>query len=119
MPRVKTNVASRRKRKKILKQARGYRGGRSKLICSARETVERALQYAYRDRRNKKRTMRRLWILRINAACRLNGMSYNRFIQGLKRGNVDINRKMLADMAVNDPRSFSKLTDVAKQSLGS
>ncbi len=118
MPRVKTNVASHKKKKKIMKQARGYRGGRSKLVCSARETVERALHYAYRDRRNRKRTMRRLWILRINAACRLNGMSYNRFIQGLKRGNIDINRKMLADMAVNDPKSFSKLTDVAKQSLG-
>jgi large subunit ribosomal protein L20 len=117
MPRVKTSVASRRRRKKMLKAARGFRGGRSKLFCTARETVERALRYAYRDRRNKKRTMRRLWIVRINAACRLNGLSYNRFIQGLKKGNIDVNRKMLADLAVNDPQSFTRLAEVAKESL--
>ncbi|MFQ6104770.1 MAG: 50S ribosomal protein L20 [Candidatus Glassbacteria bacterium] len=117
MPRAKYNVASRRRRKKILKAARGYRGGRSKLYCSAKETVERALRYAYRDRRNRKRTMRKLWIVRINAACRLNGLSYNRFIQGLKKGNIDVNRKMLADLAVNDPKSFTRLTEMAKESL--
>jgi len=117
MPRVKTNVASRKRKKKILKAARGFRGGRSKLLCSARETLERALKYAYRDRRTKKRTMRRLWIVRINAACRTNGLSYNRFIQGLKKGNVDVNRKMLADLAVKDPKSFTMLAEVAKQSL--
>lgn len=117
MTRVKTNVASRKRKKKILKAARGFRGGRSKLICSARETLEKALQYAYRDRRNKKRTMRRLWIVRINAACRLNGLSYNRFIQGLKIGNVTVDRKMLADLAVKDPKSFTMLAEVAKQSL--
>ncbi len=117
MPRVKTKVSSRKRRKKILKAARGFRGGRSKLLCSARETLERALRYAYRDRRVKKRTMRRLWIVRINAACRHNGLSYNRFIQGLKKGNVDVNRKMLAELAVNDPESFTELAEVAKQSL--
>lgn len=117
MPRVKTNVAAHKRRKKILDAARGYRGGRSKLYCVARETVQRALKYAYRDRRAKKRTMRRLWIVRINAACRLNGLSYNRFIQGLRKSNIDVNRKMLADLAVNDPQSFARLTDAAKASL--
>jgi large subunit ribosomal protein L20 len=117
MPRVKSNVAAHKKRKKYLDAAKGYRGGRSKLYCSARETVERALKYAYRDRRVKKRTMRSLWIVRINAACRINGLSYNRFIEGLRRGNVDVNRKMLADLALNDPQSFSRLADEAKAGL--
>ena len=117
MPRVKTNVASHKRRKKFLDAAKGYRGGRSKLYCSARETVEKALKYAYRDRRVRKRTMRSLWIVRINAACRLNGLSYNRFIQGLRKGNIDVNRKMLADLAVNDPQSFTRLADEAKASF--
>jgi large subunit ribosomal protein L20 len=117
MPRVKTNVPSRRRRKKILKAAKGYRGGRSKLVNSARETVQRALKFAYRDRRVRKRMMRRLWIVRINAACRLNGLSYNRFIEGLKRENIGVDRKMLADLAVRDPKSFTRLAEMAKQSL--
>ena len=118
MPRTKNTVAGRARRKKVLKQARGNFQGRSKLYRSARETVERAGVYAYRDRRQKKRNFRALWIARINAAARLNGMSYSRFISGLKMAAVDIDRKMLAEMAVNDASGFSKLADVAKAAWG-
>lgn len=114
MPRSKNTVAARARRKKILKAARGYRGGRHALYRTARETVERALAYAYRDRRTKKRDFRKLWIARINAAARLNGLSYSRFINGLKKADVDINRKMLAEMAVNDQPGFARLAEVAK-----
>ena len=114
MPRVKTNVASHRKRKKILKQAKGYRGGRSKLLCSARETVDRALRYSYIHRKQKKRDFRSLWIMRINAAARENGLSYSRFINGLNKAGVEINRKVLADIAVNDSLAFGKLVELAR-----
>ncbi len=114
MPRVKSSVASRERRKKYLKAAKGQYGGRSKLYRTARESVEKGLQYAYRDRRQKKRDFRKLWIARINAAARLNGLSYNRFISGLKKVEVDINRKMLAEMAVNDRDAFRNLAEMAK-----
>ncbi|HEX5132915.1 MAG TPA: 50S ribosomal protein L20 [Candidatus Krumholzibacteria bacterium] len=114
MPRTKNTVAGRERRKKILKQAKGYRGGRRTLYRTARETVERALAYAYRDRKQRKRHFRSLWIARINAAARINGMSYSRLISGLKLAEVDIDRKMLAEMAVNDSDGFKKLAEVAK-----
>lgn len=116
MPRTKSSVASRERRKKYLKAARGYYGGRSKLYRTARETVERALVFAYRDRRQRKRDFRKLWITRINAAARLNGLSYNRLISGLRRADIDVNRKMLAEMAVNDEAGFKQLADLAKNS---
>jgi large subunit ribosomal protein L20 len=114
MPRTKNTVAGRERRKKILKQAKGFRGGRGTLYRTARETVERALVYAYRDRKQRKRHFRALWIQRINAAARINGLSYSRLISGLKRAEVDIDRKMLAEMAVNDSDGFKRLADVAK-----
>lgn len=114
MPRTKNTVAGRERRKKVLKRAKGFRGGRRTLYRTARETVDRALVYAYRDRKQKKRHFRTLWISRINAAARINGLSYSRFINGLKRAEVDIDRKMLAEMAVNDSDGFRKLADVAK-----
>jgi len=114
MPRTKNTVAGRERRKKVLKLARGFRGGRGTLYRTARETVDRALVYAYRDRKQRKRHFRTLWISRINAAARINGLSYSRFINGLKRAEVEIDRKMLAEMAVNDSDGFKKLADVAK-----
>ena len=118
MPRTKNTVAGRERRKKVLKQAKGFRGGRRTMYRTARETVERAGVYAYRDRRVKKREFRSLWISRINAAARINGLSYSRFINGLKRAAVDIDRKMLAEMAVNDAAGFSRLADVARAASG-
>ena len=117
MPRTKHSVASHRRKKKIMKAARGYVGGRSKLYRTAMEAVNRALAYAYRDRRTRKRDFRRLWIARINAAARLNGLSYSRFISGLKKSDIEINRKMLAELAVNDAECFSKLAEIARESL--
>jgi large subunit ribosomal protein L20 len=114
MPRTKNTVAARAKRKKILKAAKGYVGGRRVLYRTARETVERAMAFAYRDRRRKKRDFRKLWIARINAAARLNGLSYSRFIGGLKKADVDINRKILAELAVSDAEGFKELAEVAK-----
>jgi len=114
MPRTKNSVASRERRKKYLKAAKGFWGGRSKLYRTARESVERALQFAYRDRRTRKRDFRRLWITRINAAARVNGLSYNRFISGLRKAEVDVNRKLLAEMAVNDKDGFRQLAELAK-----
>ncbi len=114
MPRTKNTVAGRARRKRILKAARGYRGGRHALYRTARETVERALVFAYRDRRRKKRDFRKLWIARINAAARLHGLSYSRFIDGLKKAEVDINRKILADLAVNDQEGFARLAELAR-----
>ncbi len=114
MPRTKNTVAGRNRRKSVLKQAKGYRGGRRTLYRTARETVDRALVYAYRDRKQRKRHFRTLWIARINAAARVNGLSYSRFINGLRKAAVDIDRKMLAEMAVNDSDGFRKLADVAK-----
>ena len=107
MPRATNSVASRRRRKKVLKQARGNWGGRSRLFRTAREAVDRAQRYAYRDRRTRKRDLRRLWIVRINAAARLNGLSYSQLIYGLGRAGVEINRKILADLAVRDPEAFA------------
>lgn len=112
--RVKRGKTAHKRHKKYLKQAKGYRGGRSKLYRTARETVERGLCYAYRDRKQKKRNFRKLWIVRINAAARENGMSYSRFMNGLKQNGVDLNRKVLADMAVNDKEAFAKLAELAK-----
>jgi large subunit ribosomal protein L20 len=114
MPRVKSNVQRLKRKNKIMKEARGNRGGRSKLWKAAKETVERGWAYAYRDRRQKKRQFRRLWITRINAAARQHDLSYNRFMSGLKAAGVEINRKVLADLAVRDPDAFAKLTELAK-----
>ena len=117
MPRATNNPAAKARRKKYLKRAKGFVGGKGNQYSAARETVERALAYAYRDRRNKKRDFRRLWITRINAAARLNGMSYSHFINGLKKAEIDIDRKMLADLAVHDQSAFSKLAEAAKGAL--
>jgi large subunit ribosomal protein L20 len=114
MPRVKSNVARLKKKNKIMKEARGNRGGRSKLWKAAKETVERGWAYAYRDRRTKKRNFRRLWITRINAAARQNDLSYNQLVSGLKKAGVEINRKVLADLAVRDADAFTKLAELAK-----
>ena len=118
MPRSTVSVASRRRRKKVLKQARGYFGARSRLFRTAREAVNRAQAYAYRDRRRRKRDFRRLWISRINAAARLNGVSYSQLIHGLAKADIAVNRKMLADLAVRSPDAFSALADRAKEGLG-
>jgi len=117
MARTKHSVTSHKRKKKIMKQAKGFTGGRGKLYRTAKEAVDRSLSYAYRDRRVRKRDFRKLWIARINAAARLNGMSYSRFINGLKRSNIEVNRKVLAEMAVNDSEGFSKLAEIAKGSL--
>jgi len=117
MPRTKHSVASHRRKKKIFKLAKGYTGGRSKLYRTAREAVNRALAYSYRDRKVRKRDFRRLWITRINAAARMHGLSYSRFISGLKKSNIEINRKVLAELAVNDQEGFSKLAEIAKEAL--
>ncbi len=111
--RVKRGVKARKRRKKILKLAKGYRGGRGKLYRSAADAVDKALQYAYRDRRARKRDFRKLWIARINAAARLNNLSYSRFMQGLKRAQVEIDRKILAELAISDPNAFSQLAAIA------
>jgi large subunit ribosomal protein L20 len=116
MPRVKTTVARLKRRNKILRAAKGARGARSKLYKTAKETVERALRYAYRDRRAKKREFRRLWIVRINAGARQHDLSYNQFMAGLKGAGVEINRKVLAELAVSDPAAFGELAAVAKKS---
>jgi large subunit ribosomal protein L20 len=115
MPRVKSNVARLKRKNKVMKLAKGYWGGRSKLWKASKETVERAQKYAYRDRRAKKREFRRLWITRINAAARMNEISYSRLMSGLRRAGVEIDRKILADLAVRDPGAFTKLAEVAKQ----
>jgi large subunit ribosomal protein L20 len=117
MGRARGAPSSRRRRRKILKAAKGYRGSRGKLIRTARETVQRAGQFAYRDRRRRKRDMRRLWIIRINAGARTHGLSYSRFMHGLKEANVEVDRKILADMAVNDSDGFAKLVSIAKGTL--
>jgi len=111
--RVKRGFKARRRRKKILKLAKGYRGGRGKLYRTAADAVDKALQYAYRDRRARKRDFRKLWIARINAAARMNDLSYSRFISGLKQAGVEIDRKILAELAVSDPKAFSHLAAMA------
>ena len=117
MPRVKTGVTAHRRHKKILKLAKGYKGSKSKQFKKANETVMKALYYARRDRRAKKGVFRRLWIARINAAARANGISYSRLIAGLTKAGVEVNRKMLADLAVNDANAFAQLVAVAKENL--
>jgi len=114
MPRVKRAVTAKKKRRTVLEQAKGYYGDRSRRYKSAKEQVQHSLQYQYRDRRNKKREIRRLWIARINAGARLNGLSYSVFMNGLKKAEIDVDRKVLADMAVNDPDGFAKLVELVK-----
>ena len=117
MPRVRCSPASRARRRKILKAAKGYVGGRSRTLKQAKETVERALVYAYRDRKTRKRDFRRLWITRISAGARLNGMSYNRFIEGLKKAGIALDRKILSDLAISDVPGFSTICGEAKAAL--
>ena len=115
--RVKTGVVRTRRHKRLLKQARGFYSGRRKHFRKAKEQLERSLVYAYRDRRQKKRDFRRLWIVRINAAARLNGMNYSTFMHGLKLANIELDRKILADMAMNAPESFTKVADASKAAI--
>jgi len=118
MARIKSGVTTHRRHKKILKLAKGYWGAKSKQFKAANEAVMKALSYAYAGRKLRKRDFRKLWIARINAASRMNGLSYSKFINGLKKAGIEINRKMLADMAVNDDKAFSQLVEVAKQQIG-
>lgn len=115
MPRTKRGSVARKRRKKILKLAKGYYGAKSKLFRVANQQVMKSLTFAYRDRKQKKRDFRKLWIARINAAARIDGISYSRFINGLKKADVQINRKVLAELAVNDKTAFSRLVEVAKE----
>ncbi len=117
MPRVKGGYVTRQRRKKVLKLAKGYFGSKHTLYKTAHEQVMRSLAYSYRDRKVRKRDFRKLWIQRINAACQLNGMKYSRFINGLNRAGIEVNRKMLAEMAVNDANGFAQLVELAKQGL--
>src|SRR5690554_4212362 len=117
MARVKRGVVARRRHKKILKQAKGYYGARSRVFRAAKQAVIKAGQYAYRDRRNRKRAFRALWIARINAGARANGLSYSRLIAGLKKANVEIDRKVLADLAMNEQQAFAAVVEKAKASL--
>lgn len=115
--RVKRGYKARRRRQKVLKLAKGFRGGRSKLFRTATDSVDKALMYAYRDRKAKKRDFRRLWIARINAGARMNNLSYSKFIHGLKLANVELDRKVLAELAVSDPSGFAKIADFAAAQL--
>jgi large subunit ribosomal protein L20 len=115
--RVKRGFKARRRRNKVLKLAKGYRGGRSKLFRTAADAVDKALMYSYRDRRQRKREFRKLWIARINAAARMNDLSYSKFMHGLKLAGVKLDRKVLAEMAVSDPSGFAKVAEVAAQQL--
>ena len=117
MPRVRSNVARLKRKKQVMKAARGAFGARSKLWKAAKENVERGWRYAYRDRKQKKRDFRRLWVVRINAAAHLNGMSYSVFIDGLKKAGIEIDRKILADVAVRDPQAFAAIADQARTAL--
>ncbi|GAA1195419.1 large subunit ribosomal protein L20 [Brevibacterium paucivorans] len=117
MARVKRAINAKKKRRVILERAKGYRGQRSRLYRKAKEQVIHSLVYSYRDRRQRKGDFRRLWIQRINAGARANGMTYNRFIQGLKAAQVEVDRRMLAELAVNDPAVFTSLVEVAKSAL--
>ncbi len=117
MPRSTNAPASRNRRRKVLKRAKGYRGSRHRLLRTAREAVQHAGVYAYRDRRNRKREFRRLWIARINAASRLNGLNYSTFMRGLKLANIEVDRKVRADMAVTDAAGFAELVKLAKAQL--
>lgn len=115
--RVKTGVVRRRRHKKILKMARGFYSGRRKHFRKAKEQLERSLYYAFRDRKQKKREFRKLWIVRINAACRLNGISYSRFINGLAKAGIELDRKILANLAMNEPAAFKEIVEKAKAAL--
>ena len=117
MPRVKGGTVTRRRRNHVLKLAKGYYGAKSKLFKTAKQAVMKSYMYAYRDRRQKKRDFRKLWIARINAAARLNGLSYSKLMHGLKLAGIEMNRKMLADLAVNDAAAFTVLADKAKEAL--
>lgn len=117
MPRVKGGTVTRRRRKKVLKLAKGYFGSKHTLYKVANQQVMKSYMYAYRDRRQKKRDFRKLWITRINAAARMNGLSYSRLMFGLKQAGIEVNRKMLADLAVSDEKAFAELATVAKQNL--
>ena len=117
MPRVKTGVVRRRRHKKVLKLARGFYSGRRKHFRKAKEQLERSLVYAFRDRKQKKREFRKLWIIRINAACRLNDMNYSTFMNGLKKAGIELDRKILADMAMNDAAAFAKVVEASKAAL--
>ncbi|MFL0194586.1 50S ribosomal protein L20 [Clostridium sp. WILCCON 0269] len=117
MARVKRAVNARKHHKKILKLAKGYYGGKSKLFKTANETVIRALRYAYIGRKLKKRDFRKLWIVRINAAARINGLSYSKFMNGIKTAGIDMNRKILSEIAINDPKAFTELVQIAKTQL--
>ncbi|MEE4261963.1 MAG: 50S ribosomal protein L20 [Desulfobacteraceae bacterium] len=115
--RVKRGFKARQRRKKVLKLAKGFRGGRSKLFRTAADAVDKALMYSYRDRRVRKRDFRRLWITRINAACRLSNLTYSKFIRGLKLAGVELDRKVLAELAISDPSGFAKVVNLAAQQL--
>ncbi len=115
--RIKRGFKARKRRKKVLKLAKGFRGGRSKLFRTAADAVDKSLMYAYRDRRQRKRDFLRLWIARINAAARMNKLSYSKFMHGLKLANVDLDRKVLADLAITDPAGFTKIAELAAQKL--
>ena len=117
MPRVKRAVSAHKKRRTVLNRAKGYYGAKSRSYRAAKEQVQHSLQYMDRDRRNKKREIRRLWITRINAAARINGMSYSVLMNGLKKAGVQLDRKVLSDMAINDPAAFTAITEVAKKAL--
>ncbi|HEX6926286.1 MAG TPA: 50S ribosomal protein L20 [Longimicrobiaceae bacterium] len=117
MPRVSNNVARLKRKRRILKHAKGYFGRRKNLYKTAKEAVERGWVYAYRDRKNRKRDFRRLWIMRINAAARVHDLSYSRFMNGLKLAGIEINRKILADLAIRDPNAFARLAEAAKARL--
>ena len=117
MARVKRGMTKHRRHKKILKLAKGYRGAKSKLFRPANEQVLKSLAYSYAHRKDKKGDFRKLWITRINAAARMNGMSYSRMMNGLKKANVEVNRKMLADLAINNPAAFTEMVNVAKTQL--
>ena len=119
MPRVKRSVAARKKRRKVLEQAKGYWGLKHTSYTRAKEQVDKSLVYAYRDRRVRRRSMRSLWIIRINAAARREGLSYNQFIAGCKKAEIELDRKVLADLAVSDPTAFTAIADKAKAALGS
>ncbi len=117
MPRVKRGVAARKRRNRILSQAKGYYGARSRLLKTAREAVEKGWKYAYRDRTQRKRQFRALWITRINAGAREHGLSYSRFVHGLERAGVEVDRKILAQLAVSDPKAFGELAELAKSKV--
>ena len=117
--RVKRGFKARRRRNKVLKLAKGYRGGRSKLFRTAADAVDKALMYAYRDRKVRKRDFRKLWIARINAAARMNNLSYSKFIHGLKLAGVELDRKVLAELAISDPSGFSQIVGLASEQLSS